>query len=102
MFAIVYGYAFGALFTLFSPLAAELFGLGSHGSILGVIVFVQNIGAALGAVLTGRIFDITGSYNLAFLIGAILGMAAIILTVSLRPPAGRASVSEAGGIIIES
>lgn len=93
LFAIVYGYAFGALFVLFSPLAAELFGLGSHGSILGVIVFVQNIGAALGAVLTGRIFDITGGYNLAFLIGAVLSTISIILAVFLGPPGSRASVS---------
>ena len=76
------------LVTLFSPLAAEIFGLGSHGVIYGTITFNLNVGAAFGAVLTGWIFDVIGSYDLAFLICAVLGVAAIVLTVSLRPVIG--------------
>jgi len=35
LFAAIYGVAHGAYFTLMSPMAADLFGIASHGTILG-------------------------------------------------------------------
>ena len=66
-------------------LVAELFGLSSLGVILGIVIFVITIGEAIGPVMAGHIFDITGSYQLGFLIFAAVSIVAIILTTALKP-----------------
>jgi len=85
LFAFVYGFAHGGFFALISPLIADLFGLGSHGVIFGIVIFSGTIGGAIGPLLAGRIFDVTGSYQLAFLICAAVGVMALILSLLLRP-----------------
>ncbi len=85
IFATVAGIGRGAFFTLISPILAELFGLRSLGAILGVVFFIGTIGGALGPVLSGRIFDVTGSYQLSFLILLVFSVIAIVLILFLRP-----------------
>jgi len=85
LFAVVFGFAYGSVLSPQSPLIAELFGLRSHGAILGVIFFSATIGGAIGPILAGHIFDITSSYQLAFLICGAVAIMAIILTSLLRP-----------------
>jgi len=70
---------------LAAPLVAELFGLKAHGLIYGVMNFATGVGAATGSFLAGYIFDITGSYMMAFLICGILGITAAILASFLQP-----------------
>jgi MFS family permease len=84
LFTGIFGFAFGGVITMESPVVAELFGLSSHGVILGVILFVDKIGGAIGPILTGRIFDVTGSYQLGFLISGTLSIIGIILAISLQ------------------
>jgi len=85
LFAIVYGFAHGGLFTLMSPWIAELFGLNSHGAIFGTVGFVGTVGGALGPVLFGRIFDVTRSYQLAFWACTVISVVAIILVLFVKP-----------------
>jgi MFS family permease len=85
LFAVIYGFAHGGLFTLMSPWIAELFGLDSHGAIFGTVGFVGIMGGALGPVLFGRIFDVTRSYQLAFLVCTVISIVAIILSLLVRP-----------------
>lgn len=85
LFAAIYGIAHGAFFTLFSPMVAELFGIRSLGTILGVVFAVGIGGTAISPLLAGYIFDITGSYQIIFLILLALSIIAIILILFLRP-----------------
>ncbi len=85
LFAAIFGFARGSGDAVESPLTADLFGLKSHGAIYGVICFSFAIGAAVGPFLAGYIFDITNSYQIAFLIFAVVGIIAIVLTAVLRP-----------------
>jgi len=85
LLAIVFGFGGGAAATLMSPLVAELFGLSSHGLILGMMSFSFTLGAALGPFLDGYTFDITGSYQLAFLISIIFSIVGLILSFTIRP-----------------
>ncbi len=87
LFAIMYGFAHGGFFTLLSPLIAEFFGLISHGVILGIVIFSGTVGGAIGPLLTGRIFDVVGSYQQAFLILAIISVMALVILLLLRPTA---------------
>ena len=83
--AIIFGFGYGGLLALLSPMTAELFGLRSHGVILGVLIFVGGVGDAIASVLAGRIFDITSSYQLAFLISAAIAIIGTLMTFFLRP-----------------
>ena len=85
VFTFLYGIAHGSFFTLISPMLAELFGLGSLGTILGAVMFIGTFGGTLSPVLAGRIFDTTGSYQGAFLLCLTFSTAAVILMFFLKP-----------------
>jgi len=85
LFAAIFGFAYGGAATLTAPLVADLFGVRSHGAIYGSIGFGLCLGNAAGPVLAGRIFDVTGSYHLAFLICIILSIIALVLVLLLKP-----------------
>jgi len=85
LFAVVFGFAYGGCITSQSPLVAGLFGLRSHGLILAVGGLGYTIGGAIGPPLTGYIFDITGSYQSAFLLSAIIAVVGMTLALLLRP-----------------
>ena len=84
LFAAIFGLAYGGMQVLFSPLVAELFGLKAHGVVLGAIAFGGSIGAALGPLFAGYMFDETGSYTLTFMLCAALAIIAIVLTLLLK------------------
>ncbi len=86
LFGAVFGFAFGGCATSESPLVAGLFGLGSHGLILGVMNLLGfTFGAALGPFVAGHIFDMTSSYQLAFIVSGAVNVVGLILTVLLSP-----------------
>ncbi len=85
LFAVVFGFGYGGLAALMSLVPAELFGLRSLGVIVGVTMFSFTVGGAIGPVLAGSIFDITGSYQLAFLISASVSIIGLILSLLLKP-----------------
>lgn len=84
LFAAIFGLAWGGMAAVLSPLVAELFGLSSHGVVLGAVIFITNIGGGLGPVLAGGIFDITGSYDLIFLACTVVSVLGFISTTLLK------------------
>ena len=87
IFAAIYGFAHGGLFTVMSPTVAELFGTGSHGLLFGIVLFSGTLGGAIGPLMAGRIFDLTGSYRLVFLILSAMALVGLVMITTLRPPA---------------
>jgi len=85
IFAIIFGLAYGEILCMMSLLPAELFGLRSQGAILGVTIFASTIGGSIGPVVAGRIFDITGSYQIAFIICFATAIAGLTLAIFIRP-----------------
>jgi MFS family permease len=84
LFAIVFGFAFGDIVPQQSPLVAQLFGLSSHGLILGVISLAFAIAAAIGPFVAGYIFDITGEYQVAFLISIAICFIGLVFNIFLK------------------
>ena len=84
LFGAVFGFAFGGCISSESPIVAELFGLSSHGLILGVIAFSFLLGGAVGPLLFGYIFDVTGGYEWGFLVCVAMSFVGLILTAVLR------------------
>ena len=91
LFAVValYGFAHGGLFTVVSPTVAEYFGTRTHGAIFGGIYFFGTFGGAAGPIMGGWVFDVTGSYEVAFAVLALMGALALLLMASL--PARRST-----------
>jgi MFS family permease len=83
LFSIVFGFAYGGMQVLFSPLVAEVFGTRSHGVILATGALVGSIGAATGPIVAGYIFDVSGSYTVAFILYAMLAFAGFVSTFLL-------------------
>jgi MFS family permease len=85
LFALIFGLTHGGAATAQAPLVARLFGLKSHGSIFGIAILGFTLGGASGPVVTGYIFDLTGSYQLAFLVCAVIGIVGLVLAAVLKP-----------------
>ena len=97
LFAVIalYGFGHGGLFTIVAPTIAEFFGTRAHGAIFGAIVFFGTIGGALGPILAGRIFDVTQSYDLAFMTLAGMAVLGLMLVISLPRPKRQSLTSSA-------
>jgi MFS family permease len=92
LFAAIYGFAHGGFFTVVSPMVAEFFGTGSHGVLFGIILFSGTLGGAIGPVMAGRTFDVTGSYRLVFLVLSVLTLIGFLLIIWLRPVGARETI----------
>ena len=60
-------------------------GLASFGKVFGFIASGMSVGSAIGPVLAGHIFDVTGSYSLLLLGGMPLALTAGLLGAFLGP-----------------
>jgi MFS family permease len=85
LFAVVYGFAHGSLFTVISPTIAELFGTNSHGLLFGLVLFSGTIGGSAGPLLAGFIFDQTGTYQTGFIVLVLMSMVGLFMVTLLRP-----------------
>ena len=81
--AVMYGFGHGGLFTIVAPTIAEYFGTRSVGAIFGGIVLFGTVGGAIGPILAGCIFDLTGSYFTAFLVLACMATLGLLLVLTL-------------------
>ena len=84
LLAGLFGLAYGTCVATQAPMVAELFGLGSHGTILGFLSFGFVTGGAFGPWLAGTIFDEAGSYQCAFAMCAAVSVSGLILTRFLK------------------
>jgi len=83
-FAIVYGFGIGAPLVVNPALTAERLGLKHFGAVFGILTLFNTAGAALGAVLTGFIYDAVTSYIPALLLFVALTAVAGLCGVMAR------------------
>lgn len=83
VFAVIFGYLFG-IGTLLIPIITEYYGFKDLGLISGAIVFANQIGGAIGPPVAGAIFDNTRSYEIAFILCGVVGLAAALLIRLVR------------------
>ena len=84
LFSAVFGLGYGGFATTQSPLVADYFGLKAHGAILGLVGFATTAGGAIGALVAGSIFDLSGTYRWAFILCVVFCIMSLILSISLR------------------
>ena len=93
VFAFLFGLGWGGMGPATAALIGQTFGLGRLGAILGLLDTGFNIGAAIGPVVGGLIYDLRQSYFLSFLLGIGLMLATMMLVYFVRQETGRAAVS---------
>lgn len=98
--AALLGFCFSASTPVRQAMAPPLFGLKSIGAVLGFAYLAWSIGAVVGPFLAGLIYDLTRSYDLAFVLGGVLllvGAASVYLWGGHKMP-----VNPAGRVFTET
>ncbi len=86
LFAIAFGLNYISTVPPTSTLTADLFGRRSVGMLFGWIFFSHQIGAALASYVGGRVYDVTGTYDWAFISAGILGILAAGMVLAIQGP----------------
>ena len=68
IFELIYGLVFGARVPLGSSIRGEYFGRKAYGKVLGFSMVPMFLLMTIGPLFAGKMFDIFGDYNYAFLI----------------------------------
>ena len=84
--AALFGFSYGGVTALFPALIGDFFGRIAIGAIVGFIFALAGSPAAFGPLIAGYIYDATKSYNAAFVLSAILNLAAVVLLFALKKP----------------
>jgi MFS family permease len=85
IFGLFYGFGWGALAVLRFSVTAEVFGLASVGFIMGILGFSESIFAFFSSYLGGYIFDLSNSYQIAFILCLALSLFGLLLSWRLKP-----------------
>ena len=85
LFAVIYGFFYSGFGSSTAALISDSFRAKNIGAAFGLLEIGIGTGAATGAVVGGRIFDINQSYDIAFLsIALTLLIAAVLFTMVKR------------------
>ncbi|MFC1937846.1 MFS transporter [Chloroflexota bacterium] len=85
LFTVMFGLGSWSANAMIPPLSAEVFGLKRHGAIIASTGLVTAAGGAIGPLVAGIIYDVTGSYQLAFVVCIVICIIAIVAAALLRP-----------------
>jgi len=79
---ILFGFGYGGTFVLLQRIAADFFGNRDYPRILGVLIVIETVGAAVGGLVTGRLADASGGdYTSAFY--AVIGVSGLAFGLTI-------------------
>ena len=81
--SVLFGLGYGGVNVCYPVLVREHLPPAEAGRRLGVILLFGTLGMALGGWLAGYLFDSTGSYTPAFLVGAAFNVTNLIIVLGL-------------------
>ncbi len=84
--AALIGANYGANLALFPSVTKDFYGLKNFGANYGVVFTAWGVGGFMLALLAGRVFDLSGSFNFAYYFSAALLLAAAAMTLIIKPP----------------
>lgn len=83
-FCLLFGLRYGGITVTTKLVLVELFGMRSLGKLLGIMMGAELVFGSGGALLTGRLFDITGSYRSVFRVMAVCSIISVFLIALLN------------------
>src|SRR6185503_15603255 len=84
--AVAFGLSYGGVMPLYAILVREYFGERIMGTAYGAVFLVSTLGMALGSWSGGWFYDAFGSYLWLFVGSSAIGVGAIAIAVTFRPP----------------
>jgi MFS family permease len=90
--AALFGLSFGGVMPLYAILVREYFGAKIMGTAFGTVAMVSTLGMAIGPWAGGWLFDTFGSYFWMYIGSAGIGLGAVAIAFTFRPP-GRQPVA---------
>ncbi len=82
----LFGFGWGGVIPTRPALQAEVFGMRAFGAIQGLVFTIATMGALVGPVFAGWLYDQTESYRLSFVILGSVGFLAVPLIATLQRP----------------
>jgi len=87
IYALLFGFAYGSMGPVMPFLMAGRFGRHILGASYGLeVFFVMAIGGSVGPMITGYVYDLTGSYANAWLLNLALLVVVTFLILTLKKP----------------
>jgi MFS family permease len=83
-FALIAGFGFGGAFTLVQVWVASIYRGKSYGSVLGIVIMVDELSGAAGMLVLGTLRKMTGTFRSGFELMLILCAVAIVSAVTVR------------------
>jgi MFS family permease len=84
--AVMFGFAYGGVMPLYAVVVREYFGERIMGSVFGAVSTVATLGMALGPVAGGWLYDAFGGYGWLFVASSSIGLGAVAIALTFRPP----------------
>jgi OFA family oxalate/formate antiporter-like MFS transporter len=85
-YSMLIGFNYGACLSLFPSATKDYFGLKNFGVNYGLVFTAWGVGGLILPILSGRIFDATGSFGQAYFVAAIVMLVAAAVTFATRAP----------------
>jgi OFA family oxalate/formate antiporter-like MFS transporter len=80
------GANYGANLSLFPSVTKDYYGLRNFGTNYGLVFTAWGVGGFMLALLAGKVYDATQSFNFAYYCSAVLLAVAAMVTFVIRPP----------------
>jgi OFA family oxalate/formate antiporter-like MFS transporter len=80
------GANYGANLSLFPSVTKDYYGLKNFGMNYGLVFTAWGFGGFMLALLAGKVYDVTESFNFAYYCSAALLAVAAVITIILKPP----------------
>jgi sugar phosphate permease len=84
----LFGFGIGGVLTLLPVAWADYFGRANYGAIRGIALSVQVLAQASGPLLSGALYDLTGTYTASLYCFTALSVLSIVAALAARQPRG--------------
>ena len=86
LYTVIMGFGLGGWMPTMSLLVSSSFGMVAFGTIFGIVTMFNMLGSSIGPLFAGYIFDVRGSYYVAFVTFLILYILTLAATLLIRQP----------------
>lgn len=84
LFVVLAGLAWFSTVPLTVALTAEMYGVRHMGTLVGLAFTSHQVGGAISSYLAGRLFDLSGSYTVVYLMGIGLLLGASLASYAIQ------------------